>query len=138
MNDLTSWKISSFVSDAENVRACACVCVCARACARACVCACVCACAHVCAHACLCACMRACVPVCVFISFHRKGFSWLNKTLNVVPEVQVRDYMLRKYFCVKYFCRQIIDNHSRDLQANNCANDCQSNWAEPREVKNNP
>ena len=24
--------------------------------------------------------------VCVFISFHRKGFSWLNKTINVMLE----------------------------------------------------
>ena len=32
------------------------------------------------------ACVCVCVCVCVFISFHRKDFSWLNKTLNVMPE----------------------------------------------------
>ena len=42
--------------------------------------------------------MRVCVYVCVFISFHLKGFSLLNKT-NVVPEVQVSDGVLRKYLC---------------------------------------
>ena len=27
-----------------------------------------------------------CLCVCVFISFHHKGFSRLNKTINVIPE----------------------------------------------------
>ena len=27
-----------------------------------------------------------CFHVCAFISFHRKGFFWLNKTINVIPE----------------------------------------------------
>ena len=59
------------------------------------------------------------ICVCVFISFHHKGFWWPNKTVNVMPEVQVNDRMLRKYFCVEYLCRYIIDHHSRDLQAGN-------------------
>ena len=48
------------------------------------VCVCVCVCAHARAWGCVCMC------ICVFISFHRKGFSWLNKTINVMPEVHVR------------------------------------------------
>ena len=43
-----------------------------------------------------------CVCVCVFISLHRKDFSWLNKTIDVMPEIQVSDGMLKKYFCVKF------------------------------------
>ena len=45
--------------------------------------------------------MRVCVCVymCVSISFRLKGFSLLNKTINVVPEVQVSDGVLRKYLC---------------------------------------
>ena len=34
----------------------------------------------------------------VFIAFHRKGFSWLNKTINVMPEVQASDVMLGGIF----------------------------------------
>ena len=34
-----------------------------------------------------------CVYLCVFISFHRKGFSCLKKTINVMPEI--RPAMLR-------------------------------------------
>ena len=34
------------------------------------------------ARACVCVCVRVC------ISFHRKGFSWLNKTINVMPEIR--------------------------------------------------
>ena len=29
-----------------------------------------------------------CVYVCVFVSFHRKSFSWLNKSINVMPEIR--------------------------------------------------
>ena len=35
---------------------------------------------------CVCVCVYVCVCVCVFISFHHRGFSWLNKTINVIPE----------------------------------------------------
>ena len=36
----------------------------------------------------------------VFITFHRKGFSWLNmnKTINVMPEVQASNVMLGEIF----------------------------------------
>ena len=59
------------------------------------------------------------VWVCVFISFHRKGLSWLNKT-NVVPEVQVSDGMMRKYL-YQVPLSHVIDNHNRNVQAGNCA-----------------
>ena len=32
---------------------------------------------------------RACVCVCMFISFHRKVFSWLNNTINVILELSL-------------------------------------------------
>ena len=76
------------------------------------------------------------VCVCVFISFHHKSFSWLNKTINVVPVVQVSDGMLRKYFCIKYLCRHVIDNHSRTFKLTT-VQECQLNRAEPREIKDN-
>ena len=39
---------------------------------------------------CLCVCVSVCMCVCVcmFISFHRKSFSRLNKTINVMPEIR--------------------------------------------------
>ena len=64
-------------------------------------------------------------------------FSWLNKTINTGPEVQVSNGMLRKYFCVTYLYPQVIDNHSMDLQASNWAKEYQFNRAEPRELKDN-
>ena len=85
----------------------------------------------------VCVCVCVCACVCLFISFHRKDFSWMNKTINVVSQVQASDGMLRKYFCVKYLCRHVIDNHSRNLQASNCAKECQLNREEPREAKDN-
>ena len=60
-----------------------------------------------------CLCMRVC------ISFHRKGFSWLNKT-NVMPEIRPV-IMCWGNNSVKYLRRHVIDNHSMDLQASNCA-----------------
>ena len=53
------------------------------------------------------------VGVCVrvFISFHNKCNA----------RDQVSDVVLRKLLCVKYLHRHVIDNHSRDLQASNCA-----------------
>ena len=45
--------------------------------------------------------------------------------------------LLRKYFCVGLHYRHVIDNHRREFQASNCAKECQLNWAEPREVKQN-
>ena len=60
-----------------------------------------------------------CVCVCVCISFHRKGFYWLNKTINVMPEIRPAMLCWGNY-CVKYLRHHVIDNHSRDLQASNC------------------
>ena len=58
--------------------------------------------------------------VCVFISFHRRGFSWLKQNKCNARD-QASDVVLRKSLCVKYIHRHIIDNHSSDLQASNCA-----------------
>ena len=79
-----------------------------------------------------------CVCVClfVFISCYCKGFSWLNKTINVMLN-QVSDNMQRKYFCVKNLCRHVIGNHSRNLQASNCAKEFQLMRARPQEIKDN-
>ena len=64
-----------------------------------------------------------CVYVCVFISFHRKGYSWLNKAINVVPEFKsAMDGMLWKYFCIKDL--RVKDIHKNNLQAGSCANEC--------------
>ena len=59
--------------------------------------------------------------VCVFIPFHRTGFSWLKQNNKCNARDQVSDVVLRKSLCVKYIHHHIIDNHSRDLQASNCA-----------------
>ena len=56
----------------------------------------------------------------VLISFHRKGFCWLNNHKCNARD-QASDVMLRKWFCVKNLRRHAIDNHSRDLQASNWA-----------------
>ena len=40
----------------------------------------------VCVYVCVCVCV--CAFVYVFIYFHRKGFSWLSKTINVMPEIR--------------------------------------------------
>ena len=49
---------------------------------------------------------------------------------------QVIDFVLRKLLCVKYLRRQVIDNHSKDLQAIS-VQDCQWNRAEQGEVEDN-
>ena len=61
------------------------------------------------------------VSVCVCISFHRKGFSWLTQNNKCNAKDQTSNVVLRKLFCVKYLRRHVIDYHSRDLQASNCA-----------------
>ena len=58
--------------------------------------------------------------VCVFISFYRRGFSWLKQNNKCNARDQASDVVLRKSLCVKYIHHH-IDNHSRDLQASNCA-----------------
>ena len=59
--------------------------------------------------------------VCVCISVHRKGFSWLNRTLDVLPDIQTSEFVLRKLFRDKNLRLHVIDDHSRDLLASNCA-----------------
>ena len=59
--------------------------------------------------------------MCVFISFHRKDFSWLKQNNKCDARDQVSDVVLRKLLCVKYLHHHVIDNHSRDLQVSNCA-----------------
>ena len=53
---------------------------------------CVCVCVFVCVDVFVCVCGFECLCVClcvyVFISFHRKGFSWPNKIINVMPEIR--------------------------------------------------
>ena len=69
------------------------------------------------------ACVCVCVCVCVFVFFHRKGFSWLkqNNRCKCNGRDQCGDVVPRKSICVKYIHRHIIANHSRVLQATNCA-----------------
>ena len=61
---------------------CVCVCVCVCACVRACVRVSV----YVCVCVSVCVCVRVCARVCLFIFFHRKGFSRLKKTIDLMPE----------------------------------------------------
>ena len=62
-----------------------------------------------------------CTSVCVFISVHHKGFSWLNRTMDVLPDIQASYVMLRKLLCVKNPRLHVMVNHRRDLLASNCA-----------------
>ena len=75
------------------------------------------------------------VVVFVFISFHSKGLHLTEQNDKCNARDQVSDVLQRKYFRVKNLCRHVINNHSRDLQARNCAKECQSNREEQREVK---
>ena len=74
--------------------------------------------------------------MCVFISFHRKGLSLLSKTVNVMPEFRSAWYSV-EYFCIKELCHCDKSNHRKNVQAGNCAKECQLNQAKPREVKDN-
>ena len=65
--------------------------------------------------------MCVCVCMCVFISIYCKGFSWLNRMMDVLPDIQASDVVLRKLLCVKNLRLHVIVNHSRDLLASNCA-----------------
>ena len=71
----------------------------------------------------------------VFISFHRRTFSWLKKNNNCNASVQVSDGMLYKYFCIKGFCLCVTDIHRKNLQGGHCAKECQLNREKPGEVK---
>ena len=72
--------------------------------------------------------------VCLSDFFQNRGFYWQNKTINAV---QVSNGMLQKYFCIKVLCLWIKDIHRKNLQAGNCAKECQINWEKPWEVKDN-
>ena len=48
----------------------------------------VCVCVRVCVCVCICVSVCLCVYVYVFISCYRRGFSWLNKTINAMPEIR--------------------------------------------------
>ena len=80
-------------------------------------------------------CVGVCVCMWVFISFHCKALTEQNNKCNV--RVQVSDGMLWKYFCIKDLFRRVKDIHRKNLQAGNCAKECQLNRAKPREVKDN-
>ena len=45
----------------------------------------------------------------------------MNRTMDVLPDIQASDVVLRKLLCVKNLHLHIIVNHSRDLLASNCA-----------------
>ena len=83
-------------------------------------------------------CQHCVCVLCVFISFHCKDFSWLNKTIVVLsPYASASDDMLRKHFCVKDLCFYFKGNHKKNLEADNCAKECQINRVKTREVKGN-
>ena len=72
----------------------------------------------------------------VFISFHRRSFSWLKKkNNNCNASVQVSDGMLYKYCCIKGFCLRVTDIHRKNLQGGHCAKECQLNREKLGEVK---
>ena len=80
-----------------------------------CVCVCVCVCGWVGGWVDVCVCLG----VVVFPPPRRLLLTEQNSICNV--RGQASDVVLRKWLCVKYLCRHIINNHSRDLQASNCA-----------------
>ena len=95
-----------------------------------CVCMCVCVC--VCVY--MCVCVYVCMCMCAFISFHLIDFSWLNKTINVKPEVRSAMVCWRNFFVSS---RYVKDIHSGNPQTGNCAKECQLKRTKPREVKDN-
>ena len=68
-----------------------------------------------------CAGVCVCVCVCVCVSVHRKDSSWLNRTMDVTPDIQTSDVVLKKLLRIKNLRLHLIDNHSRDLLDSNCA-----------------
>ena len=127
------------ISDQSGAFVIACLCVCVF------VFECMCRVYVVCLRVCIytqCVCVYVCVwvgggwvVVFVFISFHSKGLHLTEQNNKCNARDQVSDVLQRKYFRVKNLCRHVINNHSRDLQARNCAKECQSNREEQREVK---
>ena len=45
----------------------------------------------------------------------------MNRMLDVLPDIQASDAVLRKLLRVKNLRLHVIDDHSRDLLASNCA-----------------
>ena len=41
--------------------------------------------------------------------------------MDLLPDIQASNIVPKKLFLVKNLCLHIIDNHSRDLLASNCA-----------------
>ena len=76
-----------------------------------------------------------CVCVCVFISFHRRGFSWLKQNNKCNARDQVSDVVLRKSLCAKYIHHYIIDIAGIFKLAT--VQESQLNRVEPQEIKDN-
>ena len=93
-----------------------------------------CVCVCVCVYVCMCVCVYVCMCMCAFISFHLIDFSWLNKTINVKPEVRSAMVCWENYTVSS---RYVKDNHSGNVQAENCAKECQLKRTKPRWVKDN-
>ena len=45
----------------------------------------------------------------------------MNRTIDILPDIQISDVVLRKLLHVKNLRLYVIDNHGRDLLASNCA-----------------
>ena len=78
----------------------------------------------------------ACVCVCVFISFHRKGFYWLNKTINVMPEIRPAMLCWGNGSVSSTFVSTSLTIIAGTIRLETMQ-ECQLNRAEPREVKEN-
>ena len=74
-----------------------------------------------------------CICVCYFLSPE----SLLTERNKCNARVQFSYDMLREFFCIRYLCRHVKDIHRRNLQAGNCAEECQLNRAKPGELKDN-
>ena len=92
----------------------------------------VCVCVYVCMCVCVYVCM--CVCLCAFISFHLIDFPWLNKTINVKPDVRSAMVCWGDIFVSSRYVKGI---QSGNPQAGNCAKECQLKRTKPRGVKDN-
>ena len=71
----------------------------------------------------------------VLLSPQRLLLTEQNKNCNAT--VQISDGMLRKHFCIKDLCLYFKNNRRKNLQADNCAKECQLNREKPGGVKDN-
>ena len=107
------------------------------------LCVCVCVCVRVRVCACVCVCVRACVCVCVFISFHLKAFSWLNKTINIMPQFRSAMVYCGNISASRDFASgpKTISRRTFKLvtvqKSANWTGQCQVNREKPREIKDN-